>query len=227
MGITFVVLFVAGFILFNTPDSNASQAKWDAWWTSSSHRTMAIIGAYLMVLGCLAFVAFMWNLCQRFRTHSGMATTFGSLFVALAMVSALVRAAIAGGKQFGDMAVPTGGWAAQFDNIGYALLLVAGALAAGAFVGTASYWSQRFGVLPAWLTVAGYVVAVVQIAGTLFFPFILFPLWVLVASIVMVMRDSRTMTNVDALAAGTMAEGHPERRVTERRIGLRRHKAEL
>ena len=41
------------------------------------------------------------------------------------------------------------------------------------------------------LTVAGYVVAVLQLAGALFFPFVLFPLWVLVVSIVLLSRESR------------------------------------
>jgi hypothetical protein len=217
MGIAFVVLFVAGFLTFTTPDNDASQAKWDGWWNSGSHRAAAIVGAYLMVLGALAFVGFMWNLCQRFRARGGMATTFGGLFVALASVSALIRAAIPGGKQFGSMDVPTGGWANQFDNIGQGLLLVAGSLSAGAFLIAASYWSQRFSVLPNWLSVSGYVVGVLQLAGALFFPFVLFPIWVLVTSILLMTRDAKAISAVDALGSGSMAEGHPEKRM------LRRH----
>ena len=89
------------------------------------------------------------------------------------------------------MAVPTGDYASQFDNLGQALLLVAGALSAGAFLVTASYWARRYGVLPNWLTVSGYVVGVLQLAAALFFPFALFPIWVLVASIVLMRRDSQ------------------------------------
>jgi drug/metabolite transporter (DMT)-like permease len=207
MGIAFVVLFVAGFLLFNTPDDNASQTKWDAWWTSSSHRATALVAAYLMVLGTMAFVAFMWNLGQRFRARAGAPTTFGTLFVALALVSALIRAAIPGGKQFGSMAIPTGNYASQFDNIGQALLLVAGAISAGAFLVTASYWARRYGVLPNWLTVSGYVVGVLQLAAALFFPFALFPIWVLVASIVLIKRDSRTRNITDA-PGESIAAGH-------------------
>jgi len=119
------------------------------------------------------------------------------------------------------MAVPTGDWAAQFDNIGQGLLLVAGAISAGAFLVTASYWAHRYGVLPGWLTVSGYVVGALQLAAALFFPFALFPIWVLVTSIVLMTRDSRAM-NADVLAGGTMAAGHPERRMTLHR----RHRAE-
>ena len=65
MGIAFVVLFVAGFIIFPTPNDNKDTVKWERWWTDSGHRAGAIIGAYLMVLGLLAFVWFMWSLQRR------------------------------------------------------------------------------------------------------------------------------------------------------------------
>jgi hypothetical protein len=194
MGIAFVVLFVAGFMVFPTPNDNKDTVKWAQWWTDSGHRAGAIIGAYLMVLGLLAFVWFMWSVNQRLRDRGGMMITFGTLFVALAMVSALVRAAIAGGKQFGDMPVPAGDLSRQFDNIGFGVLLVAGALAAGAFIATASYLARREAILPGWLTMTCYVVAVLQLAGPFFFPFILFPLWMLVASIVLVRHEPRVET---------------------------------
>jgi heme/copper-type cytochrome/quinol oxidase subunit 2 len=199
MGIAFVVLFVVGFIVFPTPSSNKAKdtAKWLAWWNDSGHRTAAIIGAYLIVLGVLAFVWFAWNLRQRLqdrdRPHDlgGLMFTFGSLFAGIALVSTLVRASIAGAKQFGKTPIPAGDFARQFDQIGFGLLLVAGALCAGVFVAVASFLARRSGALPGWLTTAGYVVAVLQLAASLFFPFILFPLWVLIASIVLLRRGSR------------------------------------
>jgi hypothetical protein len=203
MGIAFFVLFVAGFIVFPTPSNGKDTAKWARWWTDSGHRTAAVIGAYLMVLGLLAFVWFMWGLDQRLRHRSGMMMTFGSLFVGLALISALVRAAIPGGNVFGDTPVPAGAdLARQFDNIGFGVLLVAGALSAGAFVATASYLARRDAILPGWLTVAGYVVAVLQLVGGFFFPFALFPLWVLVASIVLLRRESRVDTPVPVASSG-------------------------
>jgi hypothetical protein len=219
MGIAFVVLFVGGFVVFDGPNTTSNSAnntaKWDAWWNVSSHRTTAIIGAYLMVLGALAFIWFACSLQQRLRDRVDgmMIVAFASLFAALALTSALIRAAIPGGKVFGDLRVPGGNLPEQLDNIGFALLLVAGALAAGAFVASACHAAQRSVLFPAWLTVSGYVVAVAQLAATVFFPFALFPLWVLVASIVLLIRDSK-------FAAGSMAEGHPERRMP------RRHRSE-
>ena len=127
MGIAFFVLFVVGFLVISTPDKGTDTAKWARWWNDSGHRTGAVVGAYLIVLGLLAFVWFMWGLNQRLREPSGVMITFGSLFVGLGLVSTLIRAAIPGGKVFGDTPVSAGAdLARQFDNIGFALLLVAG-----------------------------------------------------------------------------------------------------
>jgi hypothetical protein len=203
MGIAFVVLFVAGFMVFPTPSDNKDTVKWARWWNDSGHRVGAVIGAYLMVLGLLAFVWFMWSLNRRLGERGGMMITFGSLFVALALVSALVRAAIPGGKEFGGTPVPAGAdLSRQFDNIGFGVLLVAGALAAGAFIATASYLARRDAILPGWLTMAGYVVAVVQLAAGFFLPFALFPVWVLAVAIVLVRRASRVDTRVPQALSG-------------------------
>jgi hypothetical protein len=191
MGIAFVVLFVVGFITFSTPDDNKNTAQWARWWTDSGHRASAIIGAYLITLGVLAFVWFAWALRERVGEGGGLMFTFASIFAAIALVSTLVRAAIPGGKVFGETPVPAGGdLARQFDNIGFGALLVAGALAAGVFVALASYLASRSEALPGWLTVAGYVVAALQLVATFFFPFILFFVWVLIAAIVLVRRGA-------------------------------------
>jgi hypothetical protein len=186
MGIVFVILFSVGFSVFSTPNGDANAGKWQRWWLDSGHRTAAVVGAYLMVLGLLAFLCFVATLRRRLGAGGGLAVVFGSVFVALGLVSALVRAAIPGGKVFGSTPVPAGAdFARQFDNIGFALLLVAGALAAGAFVITTSYLARQSGLLPGWLTIAGFVVGVLQLAGGVFFPFLIFLIWMLVTSIVL------------------------------------------
>jgi hypothetical protein len=136
MGIAFAVLFVAGFLVFPTPSSNKAKdtLKWQQWWNDSGHRTAAIIGAYLMVLGVLAFVWFAWNLRLRLRDREGLQDlgglmfAFGALFAGIGFVAILVRAAVAGARQFGSTPVPAGDFARQFDQLGFGLLLLAGGL---------------------------------------------------------------------------------------------------
>jgi hypothetical protein len=194
MGIAFVVLFTVGFLVFPTPDNDKHTAEWIRWWTDSGHRAGAIIATYLMVLGALAFVWFASSLRDRLGEGSGLMLTFGSIFAAMALVSAMVRATIPGAKVFGDVPVPVGDFARQFNQIGMGLLLVAGALAAGLFTVLASYAASRSGALPAWLCIAGYVVGALQVLAALFLPFALFFLWVLIAAIVLVSRSRGTVT---------------------------------
>ncbi|HEV3450844.1 MAG TPA: hypothetical protein VG869_06520 [Acidimicrobiia bacterium] len=202
MGVAFVVLFVAGTFAIPMPSDNKKTAEWAKWWTDSGHRAGAIVGAYLTVLGVLAFIWFASSLRDRFGEGGRLMFTFGSIFAALALVSVMVRVSIPGAKQFGSTPVPAGGdLARQFDQIGFALLLVAGALAAGLFVGMASHLARRSGTLPGWLTIAGYVVAVLQLVASFFFPFLLFLLWVLVASIVLLRRATRAKTTA-AVSSG-------------------------
>lgn len=202
MGIAFVVLLVVGFIVFPTPSDNKDTAKWLAWWADSGHRIGAILGAYLMVLGALAFIVFAWGLSRRLLADAGPVLPLGALFATLVAVSAMVRATIPGSKQFGSTPLPGADFARQFDQIGFALLLVAGALSAGAFLAVMSYSARQNALLPGWLSTAGYVVAVLQLAGAFFFPFLLFVLYILVASIVLVRQEGRATTPAAAAPSG-------------------------
>jgi hypothetical protein len=127
-----------------------------------------------------------------------MMIVFGTVFVAVALVSVLVRAAVPGGKVFGSVPLPSGDLARQFDNLAMGVLLLPGAIFAGAFTATASYSARQDALLPGWLTIAGYVVAVLQLAGGLFLPFVLFLLWMLVVSIVLLRRRATVGTQAAA-----------------------------
>src|SRR5690349_23385560 len=144
MGIVAVVFFVAGFLTFPAPDDDTKTLQWARFWQDSGHRVGAIIGAYLMVVGLLAFVWFASSLRDRLGEGSGLVLTFGSIFAAVGLVSVMLRASIPGAKQFGDTPLPaTGTLAQQLDQASFALLLVAGALAAGLFAVLASYAASR------------------------------------------------------------------------------------
>ena len=194
MGIVAVALFAVGFIVFPTPDDDTKVLQWTRFWRDSGHRVGAIIATYLMVLGLLAFVWFARSLRDRVGDGGGLMFTFGSIFAAVGLVSVMLRATVPGSKEFGDVPLPGGVLAQQLDQASFAILLVAGALAAGLFTVLASYAASRSGALPTWLCIAGYVVGALQVLAGFFFPFALFFLWLLVAAIVLVRRGSRAVS---------------------------------
>jgi len=191
MGIAFVVLFIVGLFIQPTPKHNSSATEWALLYAKSSHRATEIVGAYLVVFGLLAFVWFAARLRHLLGDNGGLVVLFGSVFATVGMVSALVGAAIAGAKVFTKAPVPSGPLAQQLSSLSGGLLVVPGALAAGLFVGIASYLARRNDALPGWLTIAGYIVAVLQLAGVLFFPLLLVPLWVLAVSIARLRRAGK------------------------------------
>jgi hypothetical protein len=194
-GIVFVVLFVVAFLMTtDTPDGNASNREWLKYFRDSGNRRMQVIGALVFAVAVLAFLLFLGVLRERIRNASAggewIATTAfasGIVFVAMVAVFALGQASVAAGVQFGDSPVPRDADIMRtFTSLGFGAMLVFGAASAGLLVITTSVAGGRVGLISRWLAVTGYVVGVIVIVGGLiFFPFVLFVLWVLAVSIVM------------------------------------------
>ena len=190
MGIAFFVLFVVGEFIQPSPKNSKNPLEWAQLWNSSSNRTKQILGAYLVVFGLLAFIWFASKLRSALGDGAGMMLTFGSVFAAIGMVSALIASTIAGNKAFTSAPVPAGALSQQLGGLSAGLLVVPGALAAAVFVAIASYLARRDSVLPGWLTIFGYAVAILQLAAFIFIPLLLVPLWVLITSIVLLRRGA-------------------------------------
>jgi hypothetical protein len=194
-GIVFVVLFVVAFLMTtDTPDGNASNREWLKYFRDSGNRRMQVIGALMFAVAVLAFLLFLGVLRERIRNASAggewIATTAfasGIAFVAMVAVFALGQASVAAGVQFGDSPVPRDADIMRtFTSLGFGAMLVFGAASAGLLVITTSVAGGRAGLISRWLAVTGYVVGViVTVGGLIFFPFVLFVLWVLTVSIVM------------------------------------------
>jgi hypothetical protein len=135
-GIAFVVLFVVGFLISgDTPDPN-KRLEWRRWYFDSGHRTSAVVGMYLMLLGVLAFVWFLAGLRHRRRSGvrprpwSPLVFGAGLIFVILAMGGVIARSVVPAGKVFVDQSLPGGDIAQQLEGLGFGTLLIPGALAA-------------------------------------------------------------------------------------------------
>ena len=192
MGIAFSVLFVVGEFIQPSPKDMKDVNEWAQLWNSSSNRTKQILGAYLVVVGLLAFIWFASKLRSALGDGAGMMLTFGSVFAAMGMVGTLIATTIAGNKAFASAPVPSGSFSQQLNGVGAGILVVPGALAAGVFVAIASYLARRNSVLPGWLTIFGYAVAVLQVVAVVFIPLLLVPIWVLITSIVLLRREAGT-----------------------------------
>jgi len=203
-GIVFAVLFVIGFLFMSdTPDGNASNREWLKYFRDSGNRRMLVIGALVLAVAAIGFLVFLGVLRERVRSAlpasewvATVAFASGLTFVAMLAVFALGQGSVAAGVVFGDNPVPLDADIMRaFVSAGFGALLVFGAAAAGLLVVTTSIAGGRGGLLPRWIVVTGYVVGVLVIVGSLlFFPFILFVLWMLVVSIVMLRGSGAAAT---------------------------------
>jgi hypothetical protein len=194
-GISFAVLFVVGVMLSaNTPEYDESDKEWVDWFNDSGHRTMQVIGAILMVLAALALIWFVAGLVRQLRSAGAsetLATAAGGTGFLLAVAVAIAAIAISqvsAAVTFTEYEVPGAEILKFSEHLGFGTLLLMGGWSAAVMVGAVAFAGRKTGLLPGWLQVASYVVAVLLILSLFFIPMVLLPLWVIAVSIVMIRR---------------------------------------
>lgn len=190
-GLAFVALFLTGFMIWTTPDSDASVREWTEHFDDSGNRATIIVGVFLVAASGLAFLAFVTGLRDRLRrlgasqTLAGTAFVAGVAFMVCTLVASAAWSAVATAVEFGDAPVANGEIARAFEHLGFTVLLIPGAFALALFVVTTSAAARRTGALPRWIATAGYVAGPAALAGAVFLPMALPFLWLLAVSIVL------------------------------------------
>jgi hypothetical protein len=194
-GIAFVPIFVAGiFMSARMPGDDASDAKFTAWYSDSTNRTVALVGAYLLIVAALLFLAFAAGLQERLRPARAqspvgyrMVAWTATLFASLTVVGALLLVAIVGNIAFGGTAVPSADLLRQ--NYGYPLIFVGGAVVAALHIAVVATIARRAGLFPTWLVALSFVFAVLLLLAVVFTPMAALPLWALTVGIVLLVRS--------------------------------------
>ena len=196
-GIAFVPFFVVGFGLATTgPDTTKDPpSEFVKFYSSTGNRIHILMGAYILVLAAVLFCVFAAGLVARVRAAGGVPTVMiasATVFATLLGIAAACFGWPAGDIAFGSDPVPSGDLLHNLPELGFPILLVPGAFAASAFVFSVGVESRRLGLLPGWLAVASFVVAVLVLGAAAFIPLLLLLLWVLVTSIVQLVRRPAT-----------------------------------
>lgn len=201
-GIGFFVFFVAGAIFaFSAPDTNDSDAEWHDWYSKSGNRIGILIGLYLLVISAVLFLVFAAGLVERVRAGMDdasiarrIAVVTPAIVATLIMVGAVNIAGIAGNVSFGGERVPKD---ADFmrHTLGYAMIFVPGAITAAVFITAAALAARATGFFPNWFTVLSYVFAALLLVAVIFFPMAALPIWVLIASILLLRAPARVAAN--------------------------------
>jgi hypothetical protein len=201
-GIIFVVLMVVGtYFVADVPDPDAPQQAIADYLGDSANHTRDIIGAYMWVLGALAFLWFVTRLRSVLRGAEGGTGTLSNLvfgagvvYSALMMASGVTFAAVAYAIGFRDGTVSDPDFVRVLPQMAWMILLLGAGFAGLLLVLTASILSLQTGVLPRWLAWLGIVVAIVLLFDVIYVNIVPLLIWVLAASIVLLMRREDTAT---------------------------------
>lgn len=180
-GIVFVVLLVGSFILsgdvagsFADPDHQFVSLYSDA-----GNRAAYVTGAFLLVLAGLSFIWFAHVLSSETGSYraplliAGAAAASGMIVAALAF--ATVPLSMSFGALYGDPGFESGH--AVLPQFGWVAFALGAMLPAAVFIVIAA---RTPGLLPRWLAVASYPIAIlVGLTALLFMTFVLFVIWVI------------------------------------------------
>jgi magnesium-transporting ATPase (P-type) len=198
-GVLAVVCWIVAFTVgSDSPDSNASDAKIAAFYTSHSHQIGDIIAFFVFVAGILFLLGFLAALRSRLAAAEGApgrltALAFGSgvasavLFViALAIFTSPAFTANDTGKFRLDPNTYR-----LFQDTGYAVW-VAAVIVAALLVWATSAIALRSGLLPKWFAWLGVLAGILQLLAVFFIPVFIFWGWILIVSMFLFIRAGRT-----------------------------------
>jgi hypothetical protein len=201
-GIVFVVLMLTGaFFVIDVPAPDASTQEIAGYLADSGNHTRNIVGAYMWVLGGLAFLGFVAGLRAVLRRAEGDPGTLSSLvfgagvvFTAVWSVSAVALAAVAYSVGLVDAPVSDPDLVRVLPQLGSLLLLLGGGFAGILLVLATSMLTFRTRVLQRWLAWFGILVAIALVFDVTYMNILPLVAWVLFASVALLMRQDETAT---------------------------------
>ncbi|HLY33784.1 MAG TPA: hypothetical protein VKQ07_04570 [Jatrophihabitantaceae bacterium] len=193
-GIAFPVLFLASVAVSNPPADNASNAKWIANYTGSSEQARHLATGVLLVLAGLCLASFLTALWRRIRditpSISPLPLVASAASASCIAAGGVVMAFVSGGELFGKYPLPSADVLRLSNDLGFALVAVAGMLAAALAVVCLSVQGNAAGVFGRRTRIFGIVVSVVLLAGVAFAPVFALLIWTTLMAIRLLRRPN-------------------------------------
>ena len=201
-GIIFVVLMVVGtYFVADVPDPDAPQQAIADYLADSGNHMRNIIGAYMWVLGALAFLWFVTRLRSVLRGAEGgtgalsnLVFGAGVVYSALMIASGVVFAAVAYAVELRGATVSDPDFVKVLPQMAWMILLLGAGFAGLLLMLATSILSFQTSVLPRWLAWLGIVAAIALLFDVIYVNIVPLLIWVLAASIVLLRRREETAT---------------------------------
>ena len=200
-GILFATLFVLALVLvYTTPHLSASDADITTFYASGS-TVLVTVGQVLIPL---AGIAFLWHahttrLLIESRTPApsaipyGLQLVSGVLFVVLIFAGTGSAGSVALLKDLTDAPLPSADVVRGLLALGYAMVFIYSIRGAGMYALTTTTLLRQAGIMPTWLAILSYLLALFLLVSTTLHPVVvlLFPTWVVIAGLVVFIRAGR------------------------------------
>jgi hypothetical protein len=200
-GILFSALFVLSLVfIYTTPRLAASDADITAYYASGS-TLLVTVGQFLIPL---AGIAFLWHahttrLLIRLRTPTpsaipyGLQLASGIVFVVLLFAGTASAGSVALLKDLTTAPLPSVDVIRGMLALGYAMIFVYAIRGAGMYALTTTNLLRQAGIMPTWLAIVSYLLALFLLISTTLHPVVvlLFPAWVVIAGLVVFIRAGR------------------------------------
>jgi hypothetical protein len=200
-GVLFAALFVLALIfIYTTPRLSASNAEITAFYSGSS-TVLVTVGLYLVPFAGIAFLwhAYTTRLLIRSLTPSpsaipyGLQLASGILFVVLLFAGTASAGSVALLKDLTNAPLPSTDFVRGILAVGYGMVFVYAIRGAGMYALTTTTLLRGAGIMPTWLAIVSYLLALFLLISTTLHPVVvlLFPIWVVVAGLVVFIRAGR------------------------------------
>lgn len=196
-GIAFAALFTAGLVLVNQiPRLDSPDSIYTAFYSAGSGGVLVTVGLYLVPFAGIAFLwftmAFRALLDRPAGPTEGLQMASGVAFICMLFAGTAAAGAVALMLHFADVPAPPVSVDRVLSSVGYGLVFVYGVRVAGMFAITTTTLARRAGLIPGWLAVLSYLMAVFLLVTTTTQPatLLVFPAWVLFMSVAL-LRSTR------------------------------------
>jgi hypothetical protein len=199
-GLLFAVLFGLAFVLVRqAPGLDGSDATYTAFYSAGAGGAVVSLGLYVVPfagIACLWHMTATRTLLQVLRPGSWaeiphwLHLASGVLFVAMLFIGTAAVGAVALQTAYSSAPLPSPDVARALTAVGYTVVFVYGVRAAGMYMIATTGLVRSAGLLNRAAAVLSYLAATFLLVSTTFHPAILlvFPAWVLLLSIVLLVR---------------------------------------
>jgi hypothetical protein len=185
-GLVGAVVFLAGFFMVSSVPGGGDPepSDFDKYYVTDDKTGLAVAGLVVLSVGVVVLFLFLHYLRMAIASDlSGLAFGSGIAGLSLVLAGATLLAAPAAVQAFSKSDFVGEPIAHTFASAGFGVMLIGGALLMGLTIATFSLAGRQTAVFPSWVTITGFIAAVLQLASIIYLPFLLVPVWLALASI--------------------------------------------